>query len=73
MDWSDCELVELKAGLVSGAPVVKGTRVQADTIVENYETGSPLEEINENFPSVSIAQIREILAYAHAHRKQHRR
>jgi uncharacterized protein (DUF433 family) len=70
MDWKGCSLVEVNPQKVSGAPVVKGTRVQADAIVENYESGSDVEEINENFPSVSIAQIKEILAYAEAHSEQ---
>jgi len=70
MDWKDCDLVEIDPQKVSGASVVKGTRVQADAIVENYEGGSDVEEINENFPSVSIAKIRAILAYAEAHREQ---
>jgi uncharacterized protein (DUF433 family) len=45
MDWSGCEIVEVIPGKVSGAPILKGTRVQADSIVENYESGSPVEEI----------------------------
>ncbi len=34
---------------LSGVPILKGTRVQADAIVENYEGGSDIEEIAENF------------------------
>ena len=80
MDWKDCDLVEVVPGKVSGAPVVRGTRVQADAVVENYESSldegmSPdaaVAEINENFPSVSVKTIRELLAYAHAHNQQPR-
>jgi len=64
MDWSDCPLVEINARKVSGAPILKGTRVQADSIVENYESGSPVEEISYNF-SISEEAIRAILAFAH--------
>lgn len=70
MDWKDCPAVEINPQKVSGAPVVKGTRVQADAILENYDSGSDVAEINENFPSVSVDKIREILAYAEAHREQ---
>jgi len=69
IDWSDCQLVEINPRKVSGAPIVKGTRVQADAIVENYEGGSPVEEIVENF-AISEATIRELLAYASARQKQ---
>lgn len=63
MDWSGCPLVEVKPRKVSGAPILKGTRVQADAIVENYEDGSPVEEISENF-AVSEATIRALLTFA---------
>jgi uncharacterized protein (DUF433 family) len=63
MDWSDCPIVEVNPRKVSGAPILKGTRVQADAIVENYESGSPVEEIAENF-AISEGMIREVLAYA---------
>ncbi len=66
MDWKDCPTVEINPQKVSGAPVVKGTRVQADAIVENYESGSDVEEIHENFPSVSVAKIREAKAASRA-------
>lgn len=66
MTWDDCDLVERVPGLVDGRPVVKGTRVEPDTIVIDYELGSPVEEIHENFPSVPISTIRKLLAFAHA-------
>ncbi len=63
MDWSECSMVEVNPRKVSGVPVLKGTRVQADAIVENYEGGSPVEEIAENF-AVSQDVVREILSFA---------
>ena len=69
MDWSDCDLVETLPGKVSGVPIIKHTRIQADAIVQNYESGSPIEEISENFGIPDIT-IRAILAYAHSHKEQ---
>jgi uncharacterized protein (DUF433 family) len=63
MDWSDCPLVEVVPGKVSGVPILKGTRVQADSILENYEDGSPVEEISENF-AIPETTIRELLTFA---------
>ncbi len=34
VDWSDCSIVEVNPRKVSGVPILKGTRVQADSIVE---------------------------------------
>ena len=63
VDWSDCPIVEVVPGKVSGVPILKGTRVQADSIVENYESGSPVEEIAYSF-DLEPEDIRVVLAYA---------
>ncbi len=68
VDWTDCPLVEVNPRKVSGAPILKGTRVQADSIVENYEDGSPVEEISENF-AIPETTIRALLTFAA--RQQH--
>lgn len=49
VDWSACPLVERVTDRMNGQPVVKGTRMPADGVVENYATGSPVSEIAENF------------------------
>jgi uncharacterized protein (DUF433 family) len=69
VDWSDCPIVEVNPRKVSGVPILKGTRVQADSIVENYEGGSPVGEISENF-AIPEATIRELLTFA-ARQKKH--
>jgi uncharacterized protein (DUF433 family) len=66
MDWSDCPIVEVNPRTLSGVPIVRGTRVQADAIVENYESGSPIEEISENF-QIPENTIIELLLYAKRH------
>jgi uncharacterized protein (DUF433 family) len=70
MDWSDCDLVEVIPGKHSGDPLIKGTRIPADAIVSNFEAGSPLEEIAENYPSASMETIKALIAYASARRMQ---
>ncbi len=63
IDWSDCPLVEVNPEKVSGVPILKHTRVQADSIVENFEDGSTVEEIAEDF-DIPEGVIREVLACA---------
>jgi len=70
MDWSGCNLVEVIPGKVSGVPLIKGTRIPADAILGNYEAGSPIEEIAENYPSTSMDTIKALIAFAHARRMQ---
>ena len=62
-DWTDCSLVEVIPGKVSGAPLLKGTRLPVDVVVNNYWAGSPVDEIADNF-DVSEQTVRELLAYA---------
>jgi uncharacterized protein (DUF433 family) len=64
MTWEDCDLVERVPGKMSGRTVIKGTRIEPDTIVTDYDLGSPIEEIHENFPSVSVDTIEKLLAFA---------
>jgi uncharacterized protein (DUF433 family) len=68
IDWAGCELVERIPGKVSGRPVVRGTRILADTIAQDAELGSPIEEIQENYPDLSLGDIQHLLSYA---RSQH--
>ena len=75
MDWSDCPLIEVTPRKLSRIPVLKGTRMQADSIlentdsiVENYEGGSPVEEIADNF-EIPEETIRLVLEYAKAKQK----
>jgi uncharacterized protein (DUF433 family) len=67
IDWSNCPIVERVADRMHGVPVVKGTRMPADGVVENYLTGSPIEEIAENF-GLRENDIRTILNYAASHK-----
>ena len=66
MDWSDCEVVEVIPGKVSGAPVVKGSRVQADTVLESHQLGESVDEIAYSF-DLNPRDIRALLTYAAAH------
>jgi uncharacterized protein (DUF433 family) len=73
IDWAGCELVERVPGKVSGRPVVRGTRILADTIVQDAELGSPLEEIQENYPDLLRTVIQELISFARLHRGQRSR
>jgi uncharacterized protein (DUF433 family) len=59
-------MVETVPGKVSGVPLLKGTRVPADGVVENYEAGESVEEIAYNF-DLDAKQVRAVLTYASAH------
>jgi uncharacterized protein (DUF433 family) len=66
MDWSGCELVEVIPGKVSGQPIVKGTRILAETIEQYSARGAPVEEIREDYPSLSGETILRMIEYVKA-------
>jgi uncharacterized protein (DUF433 family) len=69
-DWTGCEFVECVPGKVSGRPVVRGTRILADTIVEDAELGSSSEEIHENYPDLTVSEIQRLLDFARDRRRE---
>jgi uncharacterized protein (DUF433 family) len=50
-------------GILSGEPVIKGTRIPVRTIVLTWRRGVPPEEIPEHFPHITVAQVFEALSY----------
>ena len=63
LDWSQCPAVESIPGKVSGAWVVKGTRMPVQTIFENLEAGLSVKEITAVF-DVTEQEVRAVLHFA---------
>ncbi len=70
IDWTACELIEQIPGKVSGRPIVRGTRILPDGIVNSYDMGESIEELREGFPSLSVDQIKRLIEFAHTQRGQ---
>lgn len=70
IDWSDCPLVEVRVGVLGGAPVLQGTRLPVSAILDNFDYGLTLAEIAEQF-QISQDRIEQILSYAKSHRVAH--
>ena len=69
IDWTACELIEQIPGKVSGRPIVRGTRILPDGIVNSFDLGESIEDIHLDWPSLSIAQIKHLIEFALAHRQ----
>jgi len=65
--WSECPLVEVNPRVQSGAPVLRGTRMPVNAIVDNYDYGVSVAEISEQF-EVPQDHVQAIISYAHSHR-----
>jgi uncharacterized protein (DUF433 family) len=70
IDWSQCSLVEVDPLVLSGAPVLRGTRMPANAIVDNFDYGMSVAEISEQF-EVPEESFQAILTYAKSHRVAH--
>jgi len=70
IDWSQCPLVEIKPRVLSSAPVLRGTRMPADAIVDNFDAGMTVIEISQQF-ELPPSQIEAIIAYAQGYRVAH--
>jgi uncharacterized protein (DUF433 family) len=71
IDWSECSLIEVKPEVQSGAPVLRGTRMPVNAIVDNFDYGVSVAEIAEQF-EIPVDRIEAILTYAKSHRIAHR-
>lgn len=63
--WLDCPGIERIAGKVGGKALIQNTRVPVYAIIQNYEGGSSVAEIAENYPGVSVSMIERIIDFYH--------
>jgi uncharacterized protein (DUF433 family) len=52
--------------ILSGTPVIRGTRIPVHDVAAQVETGVPIEEILEMYPRLSAAQVELATIYAKA-------
>lgn len=55
-----------RADLCGGEPVVKGTRVTVRTVLASLAEGATVEEILADFPTLTPAAVRAVIAFAAA-------
>ncbi len=63
LDWSQCPAVESVPGKVSGAWVLKGTRMPVSAIFENLEAGASLDDIMEWYDGLDREQIKAVIEF----------
>jgi uncharacterized protein (DUF433 family) len=65
-DWSGCDEVEQVEGRLSGVPVLKDTRMQADLVVDNYQAGLSVDEIADVY-DLDPRQVKVVVDYSLSH------
>ena len=64
LDWSQCPAVESIPGKVSGAWVLRGTRMPVAAIFENIEAGANIDDIMEWFDGLDRQQVEAVIEFA---------
>ena len=64
LDWSQCLVVESVPGKVSGAWVLRDTRMPVATIFENLEAGASLDDILSWFDGLDREQVKAVINFA---------
>jgi uncharacterized protein (DUF433 family) len=64
LDWSQCPAVESVPGKVSGAWVLRGTRMPVSAIFENIEPGPNINDIMEWFDGLDREQVKAVIKFA---------
>ena len=64
LNWSQCPAVQSIPGKVSGAWVLRGTRMPVLAIFENIEAGANISDIMEWFEGLDREQIKAVIEFA---------
>jgi uncharacterized protein (DUF433 family) len=64
LDWSECPAVESVPGKLSGAWVLRGTRMPVSAIFENIEAGANIDDIMEWFDGLDRKQVKAVIEFA---------
>lgn len=64
LDWSQCPAVESVPGKVSGAWVLKGTRMPVATIFANLEAGANIDDIVQWYDGLDREQVKAVIEFA---------
>ena len=56
--------------ICGGRPIIADTRISVRTVVERVRLGDSPEQIVEDYPPLTLAQVYDALSYYHEHRSE---
>ena len=62
VDWRDYIVADER--ILAGKPIVKGTRLSVEFVLEPLAAGWDREALRDNYPQLTEERIRAVLAYA---------
>jgi uncharacterized protein (DUF433 family) len=64
LDWSQCAALESVPGKMSGAWVLRGTRMPVALIFDNLEAGANIDNIVDWYDGLDREQIKAVIEFA---------
>ena len=64
LDWSQCPAVERVPGRMSGAWVLRGTRMPVATIFDNLEAGASVDDLMRWYEGLDRKQVQSVIEFA---------
>jgi uncharacterized protein (DUF433 family) len=58
------ERISIKADVCNGKPVVRGTRITVQTVLEFLAAGDSIEDLLQEYPKLTRADVQACLDYA---------
>jgi len=58
------ERISIEPDVCNGKPVVRGTRITVQTVLEFLAAGDSVEDVLEEYPKLTRADVRACLGYA---------
>jgi uncharacterized protein (DUF433 family) len=62
MAWQ--ERISIEPRIMVGKPIIKGTRIAVELVIELLSKGWTQEQILDSYPNITVEDIRACLAYA---------
>jgi uncharacterized protein (DUF433 family) len=62
MTWED--RITTKKTVMLGKPVIRGTRITVETVMERLASGWSVDQVVTSYPGVTVADVHACLAYA---------
>ena len=64
------DIIQSDPSIMMGKPVIKGTRITVQSILERFAAGETESQILEAFPRLTQDGIRSALAYSESHLRE---
>ena len=62
MDWRNH--ITTDAGILAGKPIIKGTRIAVELVLDNFASGWDHDQVLEAYPHLTRDQVRAALSFA---------